>query len=207
MSKAEEMIRKLLQPGERLVWWERPRLKYVRSPVVTGKGFVVALLCYAPAIVVLVVIISLAKGYALQGAIELSFILWAVFIGLHYMTGLSQGNTAAVKILPKYWRHTRYVITDRRVMQIVKVPGKEAVVLEYLPHEIEPSVGLIRSGGSGVVTFGTSRRCEVGRYRRSVMLPGSFFGVARVQEVVELLRELKGGDEGALQESAANTSR
>jgi hypothetical protein len=119
-----------------------------------------------------------------------------------YLRPLQRTFSDILKAVPPYRQYTLYAITDRRAMIIVSLPGMEPTVLEYLPHEIETPTGLMRPDGAGILIFGPARRSKVSAYGPSVVLPGSFFGISRVQDASFLLQKLKASSEPFIQQVA-----
>ncbi|HEY4383633.1 MAG TPA: hypothetical protein VGN34_04030 [Ktedonobacteraceae bacterium] len=199
IDRVQKSIETLLQPGEKLLWWERPRLKYARESVKLRDVAIFSGTLALIWIMFMVWVISSEKEiYSIQRDSMFYLIqvyLFVFVVGACYMHLKKLARKAALKKAPPYWKHTLYAITDRRALQIITVPGAETTFLEYLPQEIDSPTSMSRSRGSGTVTFSVSRQCEVGRRRAQVMMPGSFFGIPYVQTVVALLQELRGGGE------------
>jgi hypothetical protein len=190
MSKTEETIQKLLQPGERLVWWERPDFKYLRFPVRFEYVFLMAIGAsflsiywfwkYFP-----------QDDYSLQNYIVFYLIFVCLLVGAGCLSLLFRSYKAAWQKEPPYWKATLYAITDQRAVVIINIPTKGRQVLAYLPSDISLLTSQVRYDGAGDVTFGVTRQYKFGRYDPPITVTGGFFGIARVQEVVELLEELR----------------
>jgi len=193
-----QTLRNRLQPDERLLWTDHPQVKKLRI-LVLAKWNVWDFLIRT--IVVLLVIVCLDWPGSVD-SYEKMYLWRDIFCGLSFIFMLFLGLVRTSKTAPPpYWRDTLYAITDQRAIIIVRLPACEPSVLSYLPGDIDPVPDLIRRDGSGILLFSEPREARIGRAGPTFELPGSFMGIAHVQEVAALLQQLKAKSQQPAQDS------
>jgi hypothetical protein len=203
----QQTIQNLLQADERLLWWDCPQLKKMRFPLTTG-DIIAALIFGIVSAVLFTALFYMVKSIYTQRPSALSVNI-EIFSGIFvcgllfaYQRPLQRTCSDILKAVPPYRQYTFYAITDRRAMIIISLPGMEPTVLEYLPHEIETPMSLMRPDGAGILIFGPARRSKISAYGPSVVLPGSFLGISNVQDALILLQNLKARSEPFLPQTA-----
>jgi hypothetical protein len=190
-----QTLQNILQPDEQPLWWERPQLKKMRSPLTSRDAFS-ALLSGVVCVLFLLILACVETSISLQTLLTLpvligSIVAFFAICAASYFRLFLRTFVAASKKAPSYLQYTLYAVTDRRALIIVSLPASDPVVFEYLPHEINLSPGFVRPNGSGILPFSTSRQSTLGKYSLPLVLPGSFSGISHVQNVTTLLQQLK----------------
>jgi hypothetical protein len=181
----QQMIQGLLQPEEKLLWWERPQLKNMRMPLQLG-GIVISgslILIFSAVMVGILNMIYQDSHFSFLS----NLLMVAIFSLLLFGKEFLQTFTAAWRKSPPYRKSTLYAVTDRRALLIINVPAASQIVLEYRPEEIDIPTSVTRSDGAGSLIFASERKVDVGKYRSHITIPGSFLGISNVEHARGLL--------------------
>jgi hypothetical protein len=191
-----QTLQTLLQPDEQLLWSDSPHVRKLRFPV-SSKARIFDLLFNAFLALLFATFLSWIVSVDAHKLVPfwINIPIFLCFFLLFSLRSFLKTFTAAFKKAPPYRRATLYAITDHRAIIMICLPGSKPTILSYFPHEIDDlPTSRVRPDGSGILTFGALRHAKIGRFGPEVPFPGSFLGIARVQEVAALLRQLKMAD-------------
>jgi hypothetical protein len=190
-----ETARAALQPGETLLWADRPDprvLARARLPQ-TIRG-----------VLGLVVI---------GGFLWLSFIpdwpgglrglLFAIFIGAALLYAL--WLAAAPLLAPRVAAQTVYAVTDRRVLMLEDWPRRR--LRAFGPADLDDTLVTTAAPGLGIVVFVNRKLPWWQRGLGNNYRIEAFFGIADAQQVAERIDALKAGEKRAAQPPEAPGSQ
>lgn len=189
----QQTVRSLLQPGEELLWWDRPNRVKIK-PFLTMRNVRMATIS-ALLQTFTIFFFTILKGTwtaSYSTVLSLSIGGFCIFFALNLCQSLAMQRTS-LQYTGRYRKWTMYAVTNMRAMIIVLRPGGELYLVEYYAHEIGEPASYMDANGSGSLAFGPRRKLKAGRYRFPLNFKGSFEGIAHVQEVAALLKRLRSG--------------
>ena len=197
LDLAQHTIQGLLRTDEQLLWWERPKIRYIKKPMTLNRWIILitnTIISSIFAFLALVLFLYFLRFlYIKEGGNIIRY--FPFFLLGSFLAILPNYLFSFIGNMPRYYKRTLYAITNARILIIVTPPGSHPVVLEYFPQEIGQLESITRPDGSGIIIFSTPRQMRPGRYGANIVLPGSFVGISNVQYVTELLLQLKARSE------------